>query len=331
MDNVDIHKEFLRTLHERYPKKSDLVNTVSGLLRVEKDVVYRRLSGRVAFSAQEIGRIAQALNISLDALIHTAKDTLRLPFLMEYPLKVRSMEELYTIIEESDNKLNSGGMPAVTGNIYNTLPMEFFLYFPVLTKYMLFRWGYHFVGSEEFNNFSAWQPPEKINHLRNKIEERYTFEKCYYIWDEALMWNMCREIANFNRMRIISDKEKTEIAGDLKEFLYQFERMMNGTYLPDLFANVKETSFYVSSMHLGFNAVYLSSVQKNYAVFHTNFSFSMIEDDPALFDPVRQWIDSFKNVSTQLSDSGRMERRLFFDTQYKVIDHILQLSDASIY
>jgi hypothetical protein len=329
--NVDIHEEFLRTLNERYPKKNDLVNIISGLLHVENDVVYRRLSGRVNFSAREMGLIASQLNISLDALMHGTKDTLRLPFVLEYPLRMRSMEELYDIVKESCNMLDNGGTSAVVGNIFHTLPMEFFQFFPILTKYMFFRWGYHFVGSEEFNNFSTWQPPEKINDLCNRLVDIYAFDECYYIWDEALMWNMCREIANFHRMRIISDTEKIEIAIALKSLLSRLERTLNGTYEPKLIANIGETSFYVSSMHLGFNATYLFSAKRSYAIFLTNFSFSMIKDDPDLFDPVRQWIDSFKNVSTQLSGSGRMERRIFFDTQYRVIDYILKLSDLPIY
>lgn len=331
MDNVDIHEQFLRTLNERYPRKKDLVSLISGLLNVEKDVIYRRLAGRVSFSAQELGVIAQRLDISLDSLIRGSDSTLRLPFIMESPLKVRSMEELYRIVEESSSNIHAGGAHAEMGNIYNTLPMELFAFFPILTKYMFFRWGYYFVGSEEFNNFSAWQPSEKINDLCEKLVTSYAFEKCFYVWDEALVWNLCREVAGFHRMRIISDEEKVEIARSLKSLMSQIERTLNGAYTPKLIANVKEVSFYVSSMHLGFNAVYVFSKERSYAVFHTNFSFSMIENDPGLFDPMRQWIESFRSVSTQLSGSGRMERRMFFDTQYRTIEHILGVSEVPIY
>lgn len=329
--DVNIHEQFLRTLNERYPKKKELVNLISGLLNVEKDVIYRRLAGRVCFSAQEIGVIAKNLNISLDALMHNAKKMLWLPFIMESPLKVRSMEELYRIVEKSDFNVGNEEVPAQMGNIYHTLPLEFFAFFPILTKYMFFRWGYYFIGSEEFNDFSAWQPPEKLNNLCEKLVESYAYEKCFYIWDEALVWNLCREASTFHRMRIISDEEKIEIADALKKLLSQIEKTLNGTYAPRLMAKVKEVAFYVSSMHLGFNAVYMLSEINSYAVFHTNFSFSIIQNEPTLFVPLQQWIDSFKSTSTQLSGSGRTERRIFFDTQYRIIEHVLGGSDVPIY
>jgi hypothetical protein len=196
---------------------------------------------------------------------------------------------------------------------------------------MFFRWGYYFVGSEEFNKFSTWQPPEKLNDLCQKLITTYAFEKGFYIWDEALVWNLCCEIARFHRLRIISNEEKTEIARALKGLLLQIERTLNGTYVPKLMANLNEVSFYVSSMQLGFNAVYCFSEKTSYAVFHTNFSFSIIENDPGLFGPMRQWIDSFKNVSTLFSGSGRMERRMFFDIQYKTIEYLLRESNALFY
>ena len=50
----------------------------------------------------------------------------------------------------------------------------------------------------------------------------------------------------------------------------------------------------------------------------------MIENSEEDFAKVKEWINSFCDISTLLSKSGRFERRLFFNAQYKILDDILE-------
>ena len=63
------------------------------------------------------------------------------------------------------------------------------------------------------------------------------------------------------------------------------------------------------------------------AFFQTNYSHCMIDNDLESFNKLKAWIDSFRHISTVLSRSGRTERRIFFDTQLKLIDLILDSRD----
>ena len=42
------------------------------------------------------------------------------------------------------------------------------------------------------------------------------------------------------------------------------------------------------------------------------------------FNKIKEWINSLCHISTLLSRSGRIERRLFFNTQYRIIDEVLK-------
>ena len=331
MEKLDLHEEFLNALNNKITRRADLINEVADILKIEKDAAYRRLSGKVNFSLREAGIIAAKFNLSFDKLMHKPQDHLWLPFFLEYPMEVHSIDTLYDIIDLRMNwigEITQGKVEA--GNIYNSLPMEFYLFSPLLTKFMFFKWGNYFVGTEEFDNFSKWKQSQRIQELSLKLKKCYNFDKVYYIWDESLIWNLCREISNFHKMNIITRNEMYEIGIALKDLLNKIEKTLNGTYFPQL-QITPDTDFYVSSINIGFISSYFISEDRYSISLLTNFSFSNIDDCPESFRRLKEWMDSFRKISVQISKSGRMERRLFFESQYKIVDQILNLSDVSIY
>lgn len=331
---MDLHEEFLKALADKIPKKATLADTVADLLKLEKDAAYRRLSGRVYFSLREAGILAAKLNLSLDRLLREPQGRLWVPITLAHPMRMRSMDSLYELSDAQMSPIArhiERGDPVEAAAIYNTLPMELFMYSPNLTKFMFFKWGYYFVGTEEFDHYTSWELPGNIRKLLLKMGEIYKFEKIYYIWDESLIGNLCREIYNFKMMNIISNEEKEKIISELKSTLYGLEKILNGTGNPNV-PLALETDFYVSSLHLGFTSSYFQSGDEYFSLsFKTDFTFSLIEDRRENFENMKNWMDSFRNISVLLSGSGPVERRLFFEKQHRMIDRMLGLPDTHSY
>lgn len=325
MKSVDLHEEFLNAINDKIPRKADLVNFIADTLIIEKDSAYRRLSGKVTFSAREIGIITDKLGISLDKLVHRNEGQMWLPFILEHPLKVRSLETLLDVAEQCIEKMsNIVQEPAEGGNIHSTMPIEFYLYSPVLTKFFFFRWGHFFVGSKEYDNYSDWVLPQRVVELGEQLIASYKFEKTFYIWDDAIIWLHCKEIANMHRMGVITTEEKNELKLALKDLLNKLEQVVSGVNIPEIPSDIDKISFYVSSMHLGFSSNYFVSGNCNHFIsMQTIFSFCLIDNNPETFRQLKDWTDSFKGISTLLSQSGRIERKIFFDNQRNIIDYIL--------
>lgn len=322
METIDLHDEFVGALHRIITKRADLVSRISDILQIEKESASRRLNRKVHFSVREMGLLSDALNISVDRLLRRNDERLWVPFLLESPLQYRSMEEFYDMVElKIDRITDIARDPAESGNIYHTLPMEFYMYSPLLLKFMFFKWGHYFVGSEEFNNFSQWEVPERVVRMKAKLETACNFDRAFYVWDNTLIWTLGREIENFRRMHVVGEDEKEAIVREVKNLLTRIERTLNGNDVPEIML-APEMDFYVSSMNIGFTANYFVS-EKQYAVaLQTNFSFSDIDDCYESFNRLKEWIKSLRNISILLSGSGRIERRLFFERQHKIIDGI---------
>lgn len=324
MSREDLHDAFIGELSRKVPRRADLVNQIADILKLEKESVYRRMAGKVNFSVRETGILAQALNISLDSLLDRDRKVQWLPFVLASPMRLRSMDSFCDMIDRNLEKIReiNRGEPAETGNVYNSLPMEFFISSPLLTKFMFFKWGNYFVQSEEFNDFSAWRMPERLAAIPAKYGEIYNFREAFHIWDSSLIWTLGKEIVNFYRMHVITEAEKRDISHELKELLSRIEQGLNGTYVSDI-PFPEELDFYVSSINVGFSSSYYASGDRQLALLQTNFSFSVIENSEDTFQQIKEWIRSFRNISTLLSRSGRIERRLFFENQHKIIDQLL--------
>lgn len=324
MSREDLHDAFIGELSRKVPRRADLVNQIADILKLEKESVYRRMAGKVNFSVRETGILAQALNISLDSLLDRNRKVQWLPFVLASPMRLRSMDSFCDMIDRNLEKIReiNRGEPGETGNVYNSLPMEFFISSPLLMKFMFFKWGNYFVQSEEFNDFSAWRMPERLAAIPAKYGEIYNFREAFHIWDSSLIWTLAKEIVNFYRMHVITEAEKREISHELKELLSRIEQGLNGTYVSSI-PFPEELDFYVSSINVGFSSSYYASGDRQLALLQTNFSFSVIENSEDTFQQIKEWIRSFRNISTLLSRSGRIERRLFFENQHKIIDQLL--------
>ncbi|WP_270487756.1 hypothetical protein [Butyricimonas synergistica] len=325
MNKKDLHDEFIDELCRKIPKRTDLINLVSDILRLEKESIYRRLARKVNFSIREMGILAKELNISIDRLLYKEESHQWMPVVLEVPAKLHSMDSLADIIEQNFNRVKriNEDAPGEMGNVYHTLPLEFFLHSPLMTKFMFFKWGNYFVQSEEFNHFTQWELPSRLSAIIERYTEIFNFSEVFYVWDNSLIWALSNEINNFHKMHIITTQEKEDIKNELHDILSKLEKTLNGTYVPNI-PLPSETAFYVSSMNIGFTSCYYVSGSRHFALFQSNFSFSMIENSREDFGKIKEWIQSFCNISTLLSKSGRFERRLFFNAQNKIIDDILE-------
>ena len=301
----DLHNRFIKALLERVPKKTELADRIADMLGIEKESAYRRLTGKVNFSLCEAGVIAKNLGISIDEMLQQDEKRMWIPFMFQYPLMVNSMDELFDVIDVQMNLFSDivrdRESPISMGCIYNTLPLEFYLYSPVLTKFMFFRWGYYFLGKDEFSDYSSWQLPERTSSILPCLKELFMLDSNFYIWDEAIIWTLAKEVANMHRMHIIKDEEKQEIKFWLKDMLDKLEQTLNANYTPTV-GVAREAEFYVCPIHLGFTCHYAESAGRHRVIFQTNFTFSVVDnhyETPSL-QRLKEWVNSFRKISTRL-------------------------------
>ena len=325
MKTLNLHEEFVRELCRRMPQRSELISKISDTLHIEREPASRRLSEKVQFSVREMGLIAQELEISLDAILDGNSQYHWMPLRLESPLGAGSMESLCVFMENTLDMMNGlvQQSPTEYGSIIHTLPLEYYIGYPHLGKFMFFKWGQYCIGTDDYNDFSTWEFPDRIIQLQETIKSLVTgIHHTMYIWDESLIWTLVGEINYFRKMNVISIEDTKLIKNELKDLLFRLEKHLKGTLNMDM--HPQNLSFYISNINLGVTSWYMFSENQKLSSFNSHFIFSANTNSQQGHIRLRDWIHSFKKISVLISGSGELERRLFFAKQHNIIDSFLQ-------
>ncbi|MDL2290117.1 hypothetical protein LJB95_01790 [Paludibacteraceae bacterium OttesenSCG-928-F17] len=317
-------ESFINELHRNIPLRPDLVKEISRILNIEREPASRRLSGSVNFSIDEMGKLAKELNISLDSLLHKNDKYLNVPILLESPWSKNSMSSLFDIISQKLDIINKiSTEPYELISIFNSLPIETFIHFPNLIKFMLFKWGHFFVGTNEFYDYSSWEVPEEFYGFKKKVETwNNSAGKRHYVWDVSLIWTLVKEINYLSEMDVINKEDREIIKDELHSMLTYSEEYIKN--LNDIRSNDIETYFYMSNIPTGISWMHITSEIGQVAVANTHFSRSGFTTDLKSAKTISDWISSLIKLSTLISGSGHKERRLFFKEQHELVDYLLK-------
>ncbi len=325
---VDLQELFIEELYNQIPRRAELVNRLVEILHIEKDCVSRRLSGRVNFSIREMGIIALKMDILLDKLLRIDQDKMPqywVPVVLTSPMKGRSLNELcQTLCSTLDRACQIAQAPANIGFVYSSLPIEYYIHSEVLSKFMFFKWGYHFEGTEAYNDYSRWEVPREIVTLREKVDT--LFERIgsgFGIWDNSMIFSLASDVSYLHKIKVISEKDKDLIKDELKQILARIEVSLFGIDTDENPIASKMCHF-ISSMSMGFNCSFIESEENCMVLYYTNFCFVLTENTRYRVSAVKEWMQSLQKVSTLITSSGRTERRLFFQRQQKIIDLLLE-------
>lgn len=322
MYRINLHERFVQGLKEKFTRRSELVNLISEILFIEKESASRRLSGRVNFSVDEIGILACKLGISLDSLLYPIDSTLMVPFVMNCPKKQTSFDVVIEILEKSVSQHRELiREPAGIVTVFDSLPIEFFVHYPELCKFLYFKWGHFFVGTSEFKDYRNWRMPAKLDSLHKELMDCYAcYQSAVYIWDNPVIWNLTNDIRYLLQIDMLQREDAAKIKADVHRMLDDVEGVASG--MPNADSALENKEFYVSSINIGMTVTCITGKNRSMSFFKTFFVNSYTSPDRNFCMSAGSWINGMKKVSTLISGSGEKERTLFFKEQHRIVDTV---------
>ena len=316
---MNLLENFINSLYERITKRSELVLYISDVLSIERESANRRLNGKVQFTIQEMGKLSQKLGISLDDLMQN-KNLNALPNLkMKLPMSGHS-DDLISSMEFAITKLEEICQESVEyGTAFSSIPVEFYLPYPNLEKFMFYKWGYFHIGSNEYDKYALWEISERQKKINRQLTVINTRIKSHiYIWNPVTIWSMVKEVKYFKSIHAITDEDVAYIKADLHKMLGDIEIQAKMSNIE----SDNKIEMYVSFINHGLNFCYFKTENKYYVTFEDYFVGLDYYDNRVSFASTHEWFASMKKISTLISESGAVERRLFFEEQHNCIRDI---------
>jgi hypothetical protein len=302
----------------KYPKKSQLIEALMGLLYIEREAAYRRLRKDVTFSTYEIAKICSAWNISMDNILNINSE--KISFLMHPVNYITPSEQDIQFLRHTIKSINelNGFSNTESMDICNKLPRQLLAGFKHLDQFYLFKCIYQYGNEKNIVPFSQITVSDETRQL---TEEYYRAIKnvpnANYIFDHMLFDNLVAEIKHFNSIHLITDKEKELIKKDLFALLdYLLAAASNG-YYPE---SQNTVNLYISQLYIDTNYSYIYANQIIMCYIHVFEKYEIYTCYPEMATKFRLWMQLKKRSATLISGVDEKSKIEFFVKQRKIVE-----------
>ncbi|MDH6358380.1 helix-turn-helix domain-containing protein [Parabacteroides sp. PF5-9] len=322
MNKEQLQERFLSQVKEKIPSRPALTKLLEELLCIEKEAVYRRLRGEVAFTFSEISLMAHHFGISVDNIISSTLSSKSKPFQLKLLDFYEPSETDYTMMEEYLSILKSGrdDPHSVVVECTNTLPVTLFSEYEYLNRLHLFKSLYQSGKTNEVKNFKESAYPERVRRLRRQEVVEYKLVKdTYYIFDPFIFQYLVNDILYYKSINLVTEE-------DTKQLKEELLRLLDGLKQITIEGCFKETKnrvqIYVANVNFDLSIWYVDINNYHISMIRAFVLYNFVSLDEESFDIVKKRVGALLRGSTMISVSGEKARVNFFDKQYELINSL---------
>lgn len=280
-------------------------------LDISKESAYRRINGEISFNMDEVLKIVNDWDLSLDAILLMDKE----------PKETEKKEsDFYLLLHEYLKYIERANLSDEHLVYISMNRPELFLLsdYPNLFRFWYYKWLYQTRKSFELH-FSESKLSDKEESLcRNLQETKASLNQLEYIIDNELFRGISDEIHYFWKRQLLTEEEKEILKAELHLLLAEIIQMMSCEWVESR----KECNYYLSVLKVETNTIGIRCDTSLFGLTWTTPVRISVSSDGKFCTMHRRWIDSLKKCSALISCSNEMLRAEFFQKQEKYINEI---------
>ncbi|MDR1865579.1 MAG: hypothetical protein LBR08_08410 [Bacteroidales bacterium] len=315
-DEYVLYEYFMGILKKKIPHKATLSATITDILLIDKDAVYRRLRGEVNFTFPEIALISKKLGISLDEVIGMQSDFSR-PSQLKLNRHVDPSETDYRIWDEYVQKIAvlQDDSKAEMAEASNMLPQSLFLNFEYLTRFYFFKWEQS--ASCEPRKYREILCSDRLRKIHAKLTMYLKRIDSCFLLDFLIFQHIVTEIKYYAGIYRMEQEDVQRLKEELFLLLDYMEKITVSGKFEETGHRV---DIFISDINIDTNFFYIKGSSYGLSVIKVLTLASVTSIDEETVDLIQTWINCLKHKSTLISVSGGKKRTLFFDAQRKIIE-----------
>ncbi|MFV0329838.1 MAG: hypothetical protein ACK5M3_07390 [Dysgonomonas sp.] len=313
-----INSEFIETIKSRLAMGS-VIDTLSSILPLSKEAIYRRLRGEVLFSYSEAVMIAQNLQISLDEVGLGATDyalysTNTPTFALSEDSYTEILNHWIGHIARFQNK-ESAHFYVATGG----LPVSLLTSYPNLLKLSYYMSLYE-KGNiyDKYGKFSETKISQNLlDTLSNATALLQNINSTYIISTNPFTYYL-KQIQYLYELELLDEDDIKQIKQELYSLANDFRliaasgKYRTGYHVDYYLSEIRvDASFGLFEDGL-YNIAFIKMLGMNYR----------LSRNMEVIKTHRRSFDNMKHFATLISKSGSSKRKLFFEEQKIIIDKI---------
>lgn len=312
----DLQAYLFESIIQKYDRRADAIKTMSDLLHISIDGIYRRMRGDSVLGPQELYALSRHFSISLDQFIHKKVNSVIFDFhnFASLPSSIEAFLQNMLQFLRSIRQLNDVHIHMATSDV----PIFYYAFTPKLFKFKLYVWGSTIWNIPLFkqNGFNLKLFSPDIDRLILAIRTEFMQLDTTELWSASLNEDTLNQITYFAYCGKFAESDLVwelmdEIQAQL-QVLFEFSsteaKFKHPSGTPQGVLNTYHNELIHSVSHILLNSkeqklVFTPFTSPSYLVSHDEQTANLLEE----------WIKNIVDRSDKISGKSEKSRAWFFN------------------
>ncbi|GIV28458.1 MAG: hypothetical protein KatS3mg027_2272 [Bacteroidia bacterium] len=329
--NLPKQKLFLEKVKQVLPPYLNLSGLLMEVLNISSDAAYRRIRCETEMSIDEVIRICEYLNLSLDGLLILGSEMAT----FKYISITNNTEKFDVYLKNILNNLDYL-IPQNDVMLYyaaEEIPIFETLFNEHLVSFKMYYWMRNILSIQELQHhkFDFEIIPEHLMKIGNNIYKKYKQIPSTEIWTNETILTFIKQIEFCLETGLFKRKEDAlKIIDAHFEMIDELRRMAEMSFKPNL-PNIP-FHLYRCDVMIGTNCIVVEKNQKPILSFISFNTLNSLSTSNEIFcREANLWVKNLIKKSTLLSGTSEKERFKFFNEMIKKSEYIRQKAIDAVY
>jgi len=326
LSTKEVNKEqnnfLVNRILENIPKEAKPAPYLSNMLDISLESAYRRFSGKIPFTFEEISKLSLTLNFSVDDIIGVKVTDSKALFELQADELVGSSRTFSMMLQKHLNysrKLaGANRSEAIIAMRHLTIPS--ILPFETLFKFFYYKWTHQMEDVPFDYFFSDVVIPEEIETLLSeikKVSQNLKTNETTIICNPSVCQTTIKEIQYYAKRGLINKDELQLLKQDLLDWVDSTGRTIKTGHNEQ----GSRCNYFLSSFDIiESNSIYTELGEQTESQFWIYTMNPLTISKPGVCKMHKEWFNSLKRYSTYITQSNEILQAEFLNKQKEYID-----------
>jgi hypothetical protein len=314
-NQIELQQKFFKILAQRKSHGNNILFEVMEVLKIKKGAAYKRMNGETAMTLEEVLKLADHFNVSLDSIFRSDKYISFLhPFLYGSTGSIDNFfHQFKTFIEPL--KENDKSEQKELSYLANELPIFYYFNHTYIFNFLMSVWNH--LHWEDVQLKITKQPlyEKQAEDFRVETLNNYYGHKVTEIWNSNMLNNLYQQIIFSITIRAFEDgyyvdrliNDIDHLIAHLREVCLSGVKSIKGARVEG-----SELKIYLNDFGNYLNIVQYESVYIKSTFIGYDYPQFMLSHNRMFYEFSQDWINKIKKRSVLISSEGYQYRELFF-------------------
>lgn len=297
----------LNAIKNQLKEGTSIIEDIAQILNISYDASHRRVSNKSKFSIDETIVLCNYYKISMDNVFQQTDN-----LVVERTKKIEKLSDFKSYFEKTKQVLATLN-PEETTLFYaaKDIPMNYAVAGTLFSKFKFFIWV-NLLSKETTSSFENFSFEETIRNDNDTLKHFFEKTKSHEIWNDTTINSSLQQVNYFFEAGLLNYKNALYILEDIKKIITDIEKKCE--------LNTSSFQIYYNELLILNNSALFVSKDKSVFFLPYNAIGYYVTSDKKSCKEQEQYILNQLHNSKSLSQSGKKDRKIFFNRMYQKID-----------